>query len=211
MFGRKLHAIGGLLLAAALGMMLFGAATAQAAYHMLENGKGTGLVEHTGILSLFEMETNSGTKIHCEGGVTHIHVEELASKDDVNAIEVDGKCTVKEAPACTISSKPGEEDGLIVMESEGELTGMNGEEYFAVVKGSPLATIYFEGLFCPLSEKEALSGSMLLTILEAEQSLKTHTLLIEGQELVLGSEPVEFGAEAVIEDVTEAAFAIHLV
>lgn len=113
-------------------------------------------------------------------------------------------CIVEELPFCSIQS-PGQEKGVVVAQSAGDLYLYVGEHY-AVFESEEMAALLFEGALCTLSELEvSIGGSVSVGLTSALEELKVQLTTVAGTSLFLGENPIVLdGGESELKEGTGA-------
>lgn len=198
MHRKRLCKMLGLSMLAVVGVMAVSASAAQAKWLIRVNGvsvQSVLFVSAYGLTLIFVPGLN--LDIHCDDGIGSLLLG-TSVNDTVllhNGWELFLDCDVVGVKTCTVHSS-GEKSGNIKIEGTG--TGqMEGSKTFVKRESKKLALIEIEGALCPLNEvAEELSGSMTLTVDNAETEEKVHTSKLDDQKLLFGAEAAQlYGAE----------------
>lgn len=169
---KHLAKILGLTMLAAVGAMTMSASAAQAKYLLLLGGLSVHeLTLNMEMLSLYK-KTESGLKIECSGGtatVTLKLVEEGKKITGSLSMKLTG-CQWAGNKFCIVNDGGA---GVIKASASGEVTMPKAGEYTLQMTSAAFSTIISEGELCTIPEKEVVSGTGILQILEAD----AHTLV----------------------------------
>jgi len=182
---KRFKTLGGSLLAV-VALTAVGASTAQADWTITNGESETLHLKVSGFFNLGVIRTTT-QQIHCKSNFWGEALVQLSQDHKTSSTTASfiASCSVKGAEEfCTVSS-PESESGDVLFEAEGVMTAKEGTIY-ATLEDEDIATLIISGVFCPLPEEETLSGSMTLTMPNAEEETTTHSVEVDEAELFLG-------------------------
>lgn len=189
----------GMAMLAVVGIMVVSVSAAQAKYLLLLNGASVNELTTTLEYLPGYFKAENGLKFECSGGTGTAadKVGEEGKKVSVSTSITLTGCKWAGNKFCTINDGG---VGLIKMSGSGEMTMPGANEYLKLYTSAAFTIIKTEGELCTIPEKEVLSGTLSLTLLEAaNDTTKVKLGHLKNVSLMLGKSKI-----------SECVFEVHI-